>query len=310
MELPKRTEQHEIDTKGMNLLTYVLPEEYIFRTLGERDYGIDGLIEMAFGGQVSGIFISAQLKSSRHIHWTSEGATRISIMKTTCNYWFQNNMPVLLLLSDIVEQKVYYCDVKSQIRKRYREYIENDSFSFVLFKKNELHFPVQMTIQSDEDYLSVYGYQIRFMAMILRMIQHSSFEEVLKLFITNWKNYFEHLKHQNADPFLVQSMEFYDQTIYIHNCLLQISNVLNLGMKKVDFQSIRQDLQEMYTQFGAIPEYEILEYEITVIHSEIEEYIEKVISGIKEYILNTEGDFWRINNPFIYQEVQNMDWNI
>lgn len=112
MELPKRTEQHEIDTKGMNLLTYVLPKEYIFRTLGERDYGIDGLIEMAFGGQVSGIFISAQLKSSRHIYWTSEGATRISIMKTTCNYWFQNNMPVLLLLSDIVEQKVYYCDVK------------------------------------------------------------------------------------------------------------------------------------------------------------------------------------------------------
>ena len=134
MELPKRTEQHEIDTKGMNLLTYVLPKEYIFRTLGERDYGIDGLIELAFGGHVTGKFISAQLKSSGHVSWTNEGTIRINIVKTTCNYWLQNNMPVLLLLADIVEQKVYYCDVKSQIRKRYREYNENDSFSFVLKK--------------------------------------------------------------------------------------------------------------------------------------------------------------------------------
>lgn len=49
MELPKRPIQHRIDSSGTALLNYLLPDDYIFRTLSERDYGIDGLIELAFG---------------------------------------------------------------------------------------------------------------------------------------------------------------------------------------------------------------------------------------------------------------------
>jgi hypothetical protein len=121
---PQRPKQHEIDTVGLSLLSYVLPKEYIFRSLGERDYGIDGLIELAFGGQVSGLFLSVQLKSSENVHWKKDGTVKISIPTTTCNYWMQNTMPVLLFLADLTTQKVYYADVKAQLRQRYADYMD------------------------------------------------------------------------------------------------------------------------------------------------------------------------------------------
>jgi hypothetical protein len=306
---PKRPKQHEIDTRGLSLLSYVLPKEYIFRSLGERDYGIDGLIELVFGEQVSGLFLSAQLKSSENVHWTKGGDVRISIPKTTCNYWMQNNIPVLLFLADLSTQKVYYGDVKAQLRQRYTEYITNNNFSFALSYKNELHFTIAQNIQNKDEFLSVYGYQFRFMALVLRIVGYSAFEADLKEFILNWKRYFNHLKHQNADPFLFKSIDFYEQTIRIHDCMFHISNALNLGMRRIDFQAVRNDLREMYAYYKTTPDYDVLEYEITVLHSQIEEYIKTIILGIKNYILISEKDFWSINFPLIYQEAQNMDWN-
>ncbi len=35
-EFPQRPKQHEIDTRGSNLLSYVLPKEYIFRFFGRK----------------------------------------------------------------------------------------------------------------------------------------------------------------------------------------------------------------------------------------------------------------------------------
>jgi hypothetical protein len=307
--LPKRPKQHEIDTRGLSLLSYVLPKECIFRSLGERDYGIDGIIELAFGEQVSGLFLSAQLKSSENVHWLKGGDVRVSIPKTTCNYWMQNNMPVLLFLADLSTQKVYYGDVKAQLRQRYTDYSTNNNFPFTLSYKNELHFTIDQNIPNVDEFLSVYGYRIQFLALVLRMVGYSAFEADLKEFILNWKRYFNHLKHQNADPFLFKSIEFYKQTIHIHNCMLHISNELNLGMQEVDFKAVRNNLREMYDYYKATPGYDILEYEITVLHSQIGEYIEAVIRGIKNYILSSEKDFWSISFPLIYQEAQNMDWN-
>lgn len=172
-----------------------------------------------------------------------------------------------------------------------------------------MHFPVQQNIQNEDDYISVYGYQIRFMGLVLRMVRQFSFEADLKEFILNWKKYFEHLKHQNADPFLLQPINFYEQTIYIHDHMLHISNELNLGMRKIDFQAIRNNLLEMYDYYKVTPGDDILEYEITVLHSQIEEHIEAIILGIKNYILFFEKDFWKINFPLIYQEAESMDWN-
>ena len=150
---------------------------------------------------------------------------------------------------------------------------------------------------------------VRFLASAFRMMRRSLFEDTVKDFVLNWKKYFEHIKHQGADPFLVQPLDFYMQTQHIHNCMIHISNELNLGMKAIDFQQIRDSLEELYDNWGTVCDDEVLEYEITVLHSKLEEYVEPIIAGLKKLILNSEQDFWRINFPIIYQEAQNIDWS-
>lgn len=162
------------------------------------------------------------------------------------------------------------------------DYITNNSFSFILSNKNELHFPIQQNIQNEDDYIIAYGFQFRFMAFVLSMVRRPTFEANLKEFVSNWRRYFEHLKHQGADPFLLQPISFYEQTIHIHNCMLYISSELNLEMQGIDFQTIKNNLEEMYEYYEAIPRYEVLEHEITVLHSQIQEYIEIIILGIKK----------------------------
>ncbi|TWH47803.1 hypothetical protein Salpa_3889 [Sporomusa sp. KB1] len=218
-------------------------------------------------------------------------------------------MPVLLFLADLSTQKIYYSDVKVQLRQRYIDYSTNNNFSFTLSNKNELHFTIDQNIQNKDEFFNVYGYKYQFLMLVLRMVDYSAFETNLKEFVLNWKRYFNHLKHQNADPFLSQSVDFYEQTIHIHNCMLHISNALNLGMQKVDFQSVRNDLRKMYDYYGVTPAYDVLEYEITVLHFQIWGCTEAIICGIKNYILISEKDFWSINFPLIYQEAQNMDRN-
>ncbi len=66
-DLPKRPEQHVIDEKGKLLLQSILnPQHYIFRELGGRDYGIDGILETVDDGKPTGRMMSIQLKSSEH----------------------------------------------------------------------------------------------------------------------------------------------------------------------------------------------------------------------------------------------------
>jgi len=69
-----------------------------------------------------------------------------------------------------------------------------------------------------------------------------------------------------------------------------------------------EDVFPAYEAWRAMPESEILEYEITVIHSHMEQNMPAIISGIKNYILNLEHDYWKSCFPHIYQEAVNMDW--
>ena len=146
-ELPIRPEQHIIDTQGLALLNIIInPSEYIFRILGERDYGIDGLLEIVENGHATGKMISLQLKSSKgfDISYSDkvnknvlvdqfdsalfyfDGCIPVRIKKTTCNYWLNNNLPVVLVLADIETNCLYYSFIADQIRQRYQDFNNSD----------------------------------------------------------------------------------------------------------------------------------------------------------------------------------------
>lgn len=176
-ELPKRPEQHIIDERGVVLLRTILePKNYIFRNLGGRDYGIDGILEIAENGAVTGRMMSIQLKSSENfpdfctvnhdmnigISATEakvgviEGFISIPIKKTTCNYWLQNTMPVILVLADVRNNCLYYTYVDEQIRSRYREYIECDTFRFDVPANSRILRRDHNTIESGEGISNAY----------------------------------------------------------------------------------------------------------------------------------------------------------
>lgn len=301
---PNRPEQHEIDSQGFSLLAYLLPNDFIYRTLGERDYGIDGLIEFAPGGNVMGIFISMQLKSTKSINWTGNGTTRVSIRKATCNYWMHGVMPCLLFLADVSQKEVYYIDVKSQIRQRYTEFSNCDNFSFIMDKRYSLHFTLENEVKNEE-YLKMLA---NFLCVVFTIINYNSFLGSITDFVRNWKNYFDHIKHQGADPFLVQEISFFDTTQHINELMIHIANVLNLKHNKVDFIKIREAYLEAYKFHQVFPECEILEMEITEIHYQMQQNIPAIIDGVKKYILNIERDYWLTKFPYEYQETIKMKW--
>lgn len=303
-KFPNRPEQHEIDSQGSSLLAYLLPNDFIYRTLGGRDYGIDGIIEFTPGGNVMGIFMSMQLKSTKNIHWTENDTTRVSIRKSTCNYWMQNIMPCLLFLADVSQKKVYYIDVKSQIRQRYSEFLNCDNFSFIMDKRYSLYVTSENDV-TNKEYLKLLA---NFLCVVFTVINYETFRSTITDFIRNWINYFDHIKHQGADPFLIQEITFYNTTQHIYKLMLHIAEVLNLEYNKVDFIKVRERYLEAYKFYKVLPEYEILEMEITEIHYQMQQNIPAIIEGIKKYILNLERDYWLNQFPYEYQETIKMEW--
>ncbi len=246
-----------------------------------------------------------QLKSTKSIKWTKNGTTKVYISKSTCNYWMQNIMPVLLFLADVSSDKVYYIDVKRQIRENYILFSTCENFSFTMNERCVLQKTPKFDSEKDND--EYFKNIIPFLGIIVTMNGYDSFLDSLKDFILNWKKYFEHIEHQGADPFLRQELDFYFMTQHINMLMLHISNTLRLSHCKVDFQKIRNDFLQAYKFWDVIPEFEVLEYEITAIHSQMQRNLPVIISGIKNYVLTLEKDYWQFCFSHIFKEAMAME---
>lgn len=65
MALPKRTETHRIDTRAVRTLMQHLPDDWLVRSLEERDYGVDLQIELFKGDAPTGRIAMIQVKGKR-----------------------------------------------------------------------------------------------------------------------------------------------------------------------------------------------------------------------------------------------------
>lgn len=65
MAQPKRTETHRIDTRAVRSLLQHLPEDWLVRSLEERDYGVDLQIEIFKGDLPTGRVALIQVKGRR-----------------------------------------------------------------------------------------------------------------------------------------------------------------------------------------------------------------------------------------------------
>lgn len=72
MALPQRTETHRIDTRAVRTLLQHLPDDWLVRSLEERDYGVDLQIELFKGDVPTGRIALIQVKGKRDSFGESE----------------------------------------------------------------------------------------------------------------------------------------------------------------------------------------------------------------------------------------------
>ncbi|MFZ6735413.1 DUF4365 domain-containing protein [Undibacterium sp. Ji42W] len=127
---PKRHLTHVAETVSKRIFEAVLPDEWIVRELGERDYGIDLILELA-DTHVRGDSISIQLKGKEEISWNRDGNFSFSgISKQTTNYWFTGNLPVFLILVDRKVSEIYFVSVKKHIRRNFSVFKSGQDISY------------------------------------------------------------------------------------------------------------------------------------------------------------------------------------
>ncbi|GBG15697.1 uncharacterized protein NMK_3308 [Novimethylophilus kurashikiensis] len=118
MQLPKRSDQHIIESDSFTALRQVLPRQWVIREVSERDYGIDLYIEIVGREQLlSGDMAALQLKGKKALKFVNGRATFSGIKRETLNYWLSLPVPVFLCAVCLTTRKCYWANIKSQNRQ-------------------------------------------------------------------------------------------------------------------------------------------------------------------------------------------------
>jgi hypothetical protein len=105
MDKPNRPQSHVLARKSSRYLENIIPDEWHFN-IPTNDYGIDYQVEISLNEQVTGLNFSIQLKSTAK---TNEGDfAKISLKRTTLNYYKVRLEPVMLILYDAEVNEAYW----------------------------------------------------------------------------------------------------------------------------------------------------------------------------------------------------------
>ncbi len=114
----------------------------MLRHVTERDYGLDCIVEITLmekGGTASkvvGWIFALQVKAVESLVWRQEGSRKTSTISgigtSTVQYWMNLPMPVFLFVHDRSQDRVFFTDVKREIRRDYLSALRQKTMSFPL----------------------------------------------------------------------------------------------------------------------------------------------------------------------------------
>ena len=125
-----RTDSHVTETESRQLFESALTQfsndsiqrgDLLFRKIDERDYGIDGQVELFNHGEPTGRFAMIQLKGTEKVIEKLKTVDAVScsgISKSNLSYCRQNNVPVILVYCSTADGKFYYIDLQSVYKNR------------------------------------------------------------------------------------------------------------------------------------------------------------------------------------------------
>ena len=133
---------------------------------------------------------------------------------------------------------------------------------------------------------------------------YPEFLNALQDFVLHRISYYEHISHQNADPFLTQSIKYYNQTLKIQQLIVLLSRHLAFSYDPIDFAEVHSKYQSWYVHL--LSDNEVVEIEITELHQRIMKNILNAINPVKQLIFCSEADYWKMHNFQLYQEAECM----
>ncbi len=288
MIFPERIDKHITETSSFKIFSNEIPDSWIIREVTERDYGIDCYIEVVNNrNQVTGELISIQLKGTQSgISWTKNDYYTFSGIKiSTTNYWNNFPTPVFICLVDIERREVFFCPVKSSIRKNITEYDRQQSFSYRFEKNNKL------TLKQIDYFLEQY----------YKEKELNNLEKQIITFISNYPQYRDFIdSNTGRDVFLGID---YDRILFLHHFYNNLKYLCHSFKVDWNLLTINEYQKISVAKFGN--HYSLYEMEMDEIVTKLDEKINPLVLKIKDLMWSDEKDFWLFKNNELFNVVIN-----
>jgi hypothetical protein len=284
MTFPKRSQSHCSETSSAAILREVLPQQWLCRDLGERDYGVDYLIEMVGEKHLlTGHIAVVQLKGMERLKWTGRRRQDLTdwfrsrpIKNQTVNYWMELQQPVFLCIAEISSRKVFFVPVKQAIRSNYDLFRKNKTFAFRLFRLWDLTNPLGQNIFK-QSYYRERGYD-RFIERLFDIVAHQ--DQYLQLFKKAVAPIHE-LKFTPQDWVIGGSLAQSCLIVFEHTDNFSEKARLNRLMDSLPQVSVRSKSKQTKRVFvsllrGLYPAYG------------------KCLSAAKDYVTKQESEYWMV----------------
>ncbi len=288
MKLPERVANHITETKSFKIFSNNIPDEWVIREVTERDYGVDCYIEMVNEeNQLTGELISIQLKGTNDLTWTQNGTHSFYEVKiSTTNYWYQFPTPVFICLVDVKNAKVYFETVRSAVRKSYIKYSEQRTFHYIFKKDNELN------INDISIFISAYHKEKKIFKN----------ENNVITFISHYEQYRDFMdENYGRDLFLPVENQ---RVLYLKHMYEVFKNLCDFFDIEWTLKSMNEYSIESQKKFGT-DEY-LYEMDNDIIIDKLDELFVPLILVIKEYIIETEKEYWLVKDIATFNQMLNV----
>lgn len=280
----------------MTVLQGAIPEEWILRHVTERDYGIDAYVELVTPkGEVMGDLVSIQLRGTESSppEWKEKNGQRLfdhtGTSTSTVAYWMRLPVPVFLFVADVEAKRVWFADVKSQVRRRYNEFAEQKTFTFEMYEQNEMG-PSEGVF--------------RFLIHYTRQRQHERFVSEVLSIISAAEHYVDFLRdHSGRDEFLALEPDELITFARLMNSSEFIAQYLGIEWTVKSFHDLCVEDAEQCKQPRELHEATLIKH----VH-QIAAILSNVVRAVEHHVLVSHNEFWNAREPVLFQAFMNYNF--
>lgn len=282
--MPKRTIQHKIESRSLNIFKSKMPDSWVIREMSERDYGLDLLIEFSDEDEeMSGEFCAVQLKGKSELKWTQKNTFNFTgIKKSTSQYWFKLNVPTVLIVVDVMTEDIYYKFVNDYIIKNYTAFSEKKIFNYHLSKEDIFSDSVLFRNEFKKE-LQRNDYELFFMDII-------KIPPSLKTFIESNYGRDEHMVIDDYD----YDTNRFDVIDNISRYLKSFCFIFGIEWNLTPLRELQYEIP-----LGG----EFREYHVTIYLRNIDELLMRVITKAKNIICVEEEGYWNFKYKSFFDQL-------